>query len=416
MTEYEKTRLIVIDDNKSIYEDFCKILLANSSSEALDDLESLLFDSPTVEKAAQKNYEIDYAPQGEEGYEKIVEAQTNGNPYLIAFCDMRMPPGWDGLKTIEHIIKKDANIQIVICTAFTDHSFEEITTRLGNNPNILVLKKPFDSIEVRQLANALSEKWILNQKVQLQMDDLLKAKLEAEAANIAKSQFLANISHELRTPLHGILSFSNFGITKADTVSDAKKLSYFEKIHNCGSNLLNLVNVLLDLAKMEAGKMTFNWQKCQFRVLLEEVIDEFSGMCLDRKMKINVNQSEATHELYIDNDKIKQVLRNLISNAIKFSPDESAIGINCEFLDECLRIEVIDHGKGIPKEELVLIFDKFEQSSKIKEATGGTGLGLAISREIIDAHHGKIWAQNNTESGAKFTVILPYELKLKQAS
>ena len=452
MIDINEYPIIVIDDNRSIYDDFCKILSPQVESDELDSLESALFDTRPNTVVAKKTYNIDYAAQGEEGYKRIMDAQSAGQPYMIAFCDMRMPPGWDGLTTLEHISKQDRNIQLVICTAYSDHSFEEINDRLTNNPNVLILKKPFDSIEVRQIASSLCEKWMLNKKanlimsdleemvrirtreleasesevkainesleaeVQCRTKDLLSAKKQAEDANNAKSQFLATISHELRTPLHGILSFSNFGISKSDTASDEKKLGYFTKIHKCGSNLLRLVNTLLDLAKIEAGKMEFNFEDKCLKDLSEEVLEEFSGICLERHITFELEHTGVLLEASVDPLKIQQVIRNLVSNAVKFSPDSGRVKISLTCSDEYLLLRVSDQGKGIPGDELLYIFDKFSQASTVKEATGGTGLGLAISRQIVDAHKGQIWAENNSDTGASFVFSLPLKQKIKKVS
>ncbi len=456
MNEKRQYPILVIDDNKSIYEDFCKILLPPTESDELSSLESELFSSElsqsaTLQKPVSKQYVIDYASQGEEGYYQILAAQSAGQPYMIAFCDMRMPPGWDGLKTLEHIIKKDSDIQLIICTAFSDHSFEEINARLGNNSNVLALKKPFDPLEVRQLANSLTEKWLSHEIANIQMSrleemvrvrtsavqeseekikkinhgleaevkkrtqDLFAAKLKAEAANEAKGHFLSTISHELRTPLHGILSFSSFGISKSDSASDEKKLSYFEKINQCGTNLLTLVNSLLDLAKLEAGKMVFDFEESKLDAMVEEVMDEFRSLCIDKSVSLSCNILGPVVDVVLDPIKIKQVIRNLISNAMKFSPANSRITIDIIYTTECIHVKVTDQGQGIAEDELSIIFEKFSQSKNIKEATGGTGLGLAICREIMTGHRGQIWAEN-ADGGACFIFTLQTNELIQQVS
>ncbi|VAW77362.1 hypothetical protein MNBD_GAMMA12-3636 [hydrothermal vent metagenome] len=458
MNETKQYPILIIDDNKSIFEDFCKILLPPIECDELSSIESELFSSELPQTSGlslqpvNKQYVIDYASQGEEGYYKILAAQSAGQPYMIAFCDMRMPPGWDGLKTMEHIVKKDSNIQLVICTAFSDHSFEEINVRLGNNSNVLALKKPFDPLEVRQLANSLTEKWVSHEVANLQMSrleemvkarteavqeseerikvinrgleievnnrtqDLLAAKLKAEAANEAKGHFLSTVSHELRTPLHGILSFSSFGISKSESASDEKKLSYFTKINKCGANLLTLVNSLLDLAKLEAGKMVFTFEKSKMEGLVEEVVDEFRSICIDKSVSLNISASGPVVEIILDSSKIKQVIRNLISNAMKFSPMNSGINIDIIYTTDGINVKVADQGQGIAEDELSIIFDKFSQSKNIKEATGGTGLGLAICQEIIAGHHGQIWAENNDDGGACFIFTLHINQLIQKVS
>lgn len=152
-------RIIIIDDNPAIHQDFIKILKTDVSSE-FDNLSMEIFGKKN-EKEHLPNFEIDAVYQGEEGVKRIREALQQGNPYSLAFVDIRMPPGWDGIETIKHIWELDKDIQVVICTAYSDYSWEETITHLGKTDNLLILKKPFDSVSVRQLACALTTKWQL---------------------------------------------------------------------------------------------------------------------------------------------------------------------------------------------------------------------------------------------------------------
>ena len=169
----ENNRILIIDDNPAIHQDFRKILgpadvaLANE----LDAAEASLFgDKVNTERAA--NFLIDSAFQGQEGLEKVRGAFVEGKPYAVAFVDVRMPPGWDGIETIARIWKEFPDLQIVICTAYSDYSWDEITKSVGNSDQILVLKKPFDNVEVLQMAHALSKKWQLTQMARKQMEEL----------------------------------------------------------------------------------------------------------------------------------------------------------------------------------------------------------------------------------------------------
>ncbi len=154
-------RILIIDDNAAIHHDFRKVLgvQADQSSQAvLDLLEADLFGTP-VATAARPNFEIDSAHQGQEGVKMAGQAVAEARPYVMAFVDMRMPPGWDGLETIEHLWKTDPNVQVVICSAHTDYDWTEVVARLGHSDKLLVLRKPAEPIEVLQCATALSRKW-----------------------------------------------------------------------------------------------------------------------------------------------------------------------------------------------------------------------------------------------------------------
>ncbi len=165
-------RILVIDDNPDIQRDFKTILLEEQANIKLDSLGAKLFDRSACKSTPKNKYELDFASQGKEGHEKVKHALSQNRPYELAFVDMRMPSGWDGLVTIEHIWKTDPNIQVVICTAYSDYSWEDISQRLGRSENLLILKKPFDSIEIAQLAATLTKKWTLAKRASMKMDEL----------------------------------------------------------------------------------------------------------------------------------------------------------------------------------------------------------------------------------------------------
>ena len=168
-TQEEKTsyRIIVIDDNAAIHNDFQKILGKNSETDSeLEDMESLLFDVQTEKPLDSRvQFELEYAFQGQDGLDIVKEAQASDNPFALAFVDGRMPPGWDGIETINHLWQAAPELQVVLCTAYADYSWAEIQKILGESDSLLILKKPFDNVEVLQMAHALTRKWELNREI-----------------------------------------------------------------------------------------------------------------------------------------------------------------------------------------------------------------------------------------------------------
>ncbi|PON17797.1 hypothetical protein C2W62_11310 [Candidatus Entotheonella serta] len=236
---------------------------------------------------------------------------------------------------------------------------------------------------------------------------LKEAKEAAEMANRAKSTFLANMSHELRTPLHVMLSCAGLGLKRLDTATTDKLQTYFQHIHRNGETLLTLLNDLLDLAKLEAGKMVFNFEPYGLNHLLNVVTEDFQPFLSERHLTLRYVPLATPRKVLIDADRILQVLRNLLSNAIKYSPEQGVITMSLVQKGTDMVVTVRDQGIGIPEDELDAIFDKFVQSSHTNSGAGGTGLGLAVCHEIVAAHGGRIWADNGLEGGAVFTFTIP---------
>ncbi|MDD2468978.1 MAG: EAL domain-containing protein, partial [Desulfobulbus sp.] len=187
-------RVLVIDDNTAIHDDFRKTLSRQSYGADLDDDEALLFGTQPVE-SQYREFEIDTASQGHIGLAMVEAALGEGRPYQLAFVDMRMPPGWDGVETISRLWQADPAIQVVICTAYSDYSWNQIVQKLGVTDRLLILKKPFDDVEVCQLASAMTGKWLATQLAQVKMGDLevLVEKRTAELRDMALRDMLTGM-------------------------------------------------------------------------------------------------------------------------------------------------------------------------------------------------------------------------------
>ena len=255
---------------------------------------------------------------------------------------------------------------------------------------------------------------------QLETERVLReAKEFAETSNVAKSEFLAKMSHELRTPMHGILSFVNMGLNHPERLTTEKTRTYFGHIKTSGDRLLALLNGILDMAKLESGKEVMKFSENSLHKVCEKCILEQSARLEENNLTIVWDKESVSGDGYFDSVRIGQVVTNFLSNAIKFSPKDGQIEVvvkqnkhqfdKNDELTSALSFSMHDEGSGIPEGEFKLIFDKFAQSSDIATNTGGTGLGLPICKEIIDAHGGKLWAENHPQGGAIFTFVIPVD-------
>ena len=231
----------------------------------------------------------------------------------------------------------------------------------------------------------------------------------SEGLAATKSEFLANISHELRTPMHGILSYARFGQQKIESAPKEKLKSYFDEIYESGLRLMRLLNDLLDLSKLEAGKVVYAMQERDLVEIVAVIKSEMQAFATEKGLSIEVKHEAQAVLVACDQDRIMQVLRNLVSNAIKFSTGGAPVRMELSTVEQGIQCVVSNKGVGIPQDELETVFDKFVQSSKTKSGAGGTGLGLAICKEIVEQHHGKIWAESDPGGETRFIMRLPLD-------
>lgn len=231
--------------------------------------------------------------------------------------------------------------------------------------------------------------------------NLKEEKEKAIQANNSKSKFLANMSHELRTPMHTIMGFVEILIDKLPKLSEEKQLQFLGQIRDGSERLLALINDLLDLNKLEAGFMSYSYAKVDLVSLVDKSIIELTEYAAENNITLN-HLKDRDYRCVCDESRIYQVLINLLGNAIKYSEPGKKVDVSLSDNDHFVTIKVKDHGVGIPDAEHISIFEAFTQSSRTVNSAGGTGLGLAICREIMTAHYGQIWLENNPQGGSIF--------------
>ncbi len=233
-----------------------------------------------------------------------------------------------------------------------------------------------------------------------------EARDAAEEASRAKTEFIANISHELRTPLQSIIGFSELGLRRSG--GQARLEAMFGDIHSAGHRMLALVNDLLDVSRIEGSSATLQLERADLREPVREVLAELQPLAAQRRLQLDDRLPALPMMAKIDPLRLQQVLRNVVANAIRFSPEGGCVEVAGDRTEAGeWRLSVADRGPGVPPAELERIFEAFVQSSRTKDGSGGTGLGLAISRALVQAHGGHIVARNRDGGGALFEIVLP---------
>ncbi len=458
MSASDKVRVLVVDDNRAIHQDFAKILKpVVEDSAGLDAMEQELFGESSIigdsSSAAIMNIELADAFQGQEALAMVETALQEGRPYALAFVDMRMPPGWDGLETIKRMWKADSRLQIVICSAYSDHDWSDMIKELGTTDRLLILKKPFESVEVLQCATAMTEKWKTERVAERHLQDL-EARVEERTRHLVEARsalesemqrreqaevelrlaqkleavgrLASGIAHEINTPIQYIGDSVHFlkdafgelsvtlraqrdAMTDKNAVADldfleAEVPKAIDRTLDGVERVAGIVRAMKEFAHSDGGE--------QAAADINRAI-ESTLMVANNEYKYVATVTTALGDIpfvVCFASELKQVLLNMVVNAAHALSDagrdasSGAIRLATSQAGDFVEIAIEDNGCGIPQENLDKIFDPFFTT---KEVGRGSGQGLALARSVIDRHAGTIKVSSEPGKGTKFVLRLP---------
>lgn len=433
------SRILIVDDNPAIHEDFRKVLTGELRPHPeLLEAEAALF-GDELPPSSNLDFELDSAFQGQEALEKVKGAVGKGRAYAAAFVDVRMPPGWDGIETVKRLWEVDPDLQVIICTAYSDYSWDEMLQKLGSSDNLVILKKPFDNVEVLQLAFAFTRKWQLKRQANLKLEELTRmvaertAELEVANSDLkremqervqaerqlrqaqkmeAVGQLAAGVAHDFNnilTVIHGHASMLLMRLGEGNP--SAKSAS---EIAASADRAANLVRQLLAFSRK---------QLLQFRnVELGEVIRSVSGMLyqlVGERITLELQCAANVAPIFADRGMIEQVIVNLALNARDALPRGGRILLGSRAVclsdseaarhpdarpGEFICLNVTDNGCGMDARTLGHLFEPFFTT---KEVGKGTGLGLASVYGIVKQHQAWIEVKSQVGSGSTFEIFFP---------
>ncbi|NET15503.1 MAG: response regulator, partial [Okeania sp. SIO1H6] len=398
--------------NKELAKQIGLILIIDDIPENLDVLSETL---------SVVGYDVAIATNGKRAFKQLERKL----PDLI-LLDITMPD-IDGFEICKKLKSHHTtcNIPIIFITALADTKNKIKGFELGA---VDYITKPFQEQEVLARVNThmqlrrLTQN--LEQQVALKVFSLEQAKQTAETANRTKNQFLANMSHELRTPLNAILGITEGLQEEIFGSINEQQMKAIQTVESSGRHLLELINDILDLAKIESGQLELNFTLTTVSSLCQSSLAFIKQLAEKKRIQLEMKLPQNLPELFVDERRIRQVLINLLNNAVKFTSDGGCISLEVQVnrqqfdskankFKKFLRIAVIDTGIGIAPENLKKLFQPFVQiDSSLNRHYQGTGLGLALVKRIVEHHGGQVGVTSEIGVGSCFTIDLPYTLTI----
>jgi len=350
-----------------------------------------------------------------------------GRRPALVLLDVQMPEE-SGLALLPMVQRDFPEAVVVMMTAYGSEQVAAEALRGGADDYIA---KPIELVRLRQLLDRNLEKqrlraerqslvrrlqesnrYLMRQHAALRRADeeILQVNRQLEQSSRFKSEFLANMSHELRTPLNAILGFSEILLDSTMELTAGERTEFMRNIQSSGQHLLSLINDVLDLAKIEAGKMELHLEDMPVNDALQEVTGILEPMARQQGVQLVTTGADRVGSVRADRSKFKQVLYNLLSNAVKFTPPPGRVSVVIRDADDQLVVSVSDTGVGIKAEDLPRLFRDFQQlDGSYTRRYQGTGLGLALCRRFVELHGGRIWAESEFGKGSTFTFTLPLQ-------
>lgn len=428
-------RVLVVDDNPSIHADFRKVLtVADPSVDALSSLEDAIFATETPHVALR--FIVDTAFQGQEALERVLAARAEGAAYALAFVDIRMPPGWNGVETAAQLLRADPHLQLVLCTAHSDYRWEEIFGALGGTDRVLILKKPFSVIEVQQLAYSLLMKWRLVRVSAHQMSELEervavrtlelsranehlrremveRARVEEELRRAQRLESLgrlaAGLGHEINNPLNfvsGSIEMLDAELTRLRSRIPEEQWRHLDEVVRTAAVGVGRIAQIVSNIKLfsrppdSPSEAVDIWKTLTWSVKMVE-----DRLGADVELIIDLADVPPVLGKRIE---IEQVFINLLENAVQAVTEKGGpkqrIRVSTRADEDAVVVEIADTGPGLPPDALDKIFDPF---FTVKAPEQGTGLGLAVCHAIVTGLGGRIDIRNDAAGGAVVTVRLP---------